>query len=791
MQQAIRRAAGCRLWRCILILAASIALLAVAACGNPEIPPESNWQPPPPPDLTPGTVPEPQPVTTPYPAYVPSTGWLNDAGDQFHSHRSIVAGPGAADASWQFTAEGESYSPPVMAPDGTTYVTAGSTLLAFTTDGEIKWRGQLAAQSWSRAAVGADGRVYIGDRAGVLHAFSSSGELLWQHQLTMGTGSEGIIDTPPAIAPDGTIYVVQTGGMLHALTPEGAELWGCGAGFYSVLGVRALSDGSVLVAEEVYSDVDPAQLKSIRDGAKQWSYASPTRIDSLPVEGPGGSLYFFVVMDGDSALCVMSKDGQVLATQPAKLRLHGLEPYSIGQDGTLYAVDGADDVVAFAASGKLLWTRKYYDMNFTSAVTVGPDGNLYAVGYGNGSGNVLTCITPQGDQRFVQLAQFGDRDPQVAADGRIVVCSANYVYGFDQHGTRTWTHQLGNGFLENAVVDAAGNIYCSEGNVVHALSAAGKERWRKEFLPLQALDLVLAADGTLYVLAFSTLYAYAASGELRWSTTAGGLSNWFELQVGADGTLLVTAAYGRIAALHADGSLWWKHTPAHLQHASPAIDRQGNLYYLSEEWDYPDPDSSGSATWLSSWLTSLDRSGAQRWQVSLPKPLGGGLLVTADDGVVITDEDGKLSKYGGDGTVVWQCDLSQQGAYSLAESAAGELLVTQSLYRGWSPQASDDHQSRLYTLSADGVLQWQHDFGEFDAYAPLVDADGRSYVTTGRGQEILGGVYAFNAGGTQLFAQQLGSGSAFEAVFGAPLLTPDGTLLVPGADRLYAFGATP
>ncbi len=92
--------------------------------------------------------------------------------DAQHTGRNGVAAPAGGALQWTFRAEGEIWSSPAIAPDGTIVVgSADKSVHAVTPDGRLRWRFLTGAAVASSPAIAADGTVFVGSADGRLYAF--------------------------------------------------------------------------------------------------------------------------------------------------------------------------------------------------------------------------------------------------------------------------------------------------------------------------------------------------------------------------------------------------------------------------------------------------------------------------------------------------------------------------------------------------------------------------------------------------------------------------------------------
>jgi len=120
---------------------------------------------------------------------------------------------------------------PVIAPDGTVFVTDGNNSAIHAIDpdtGKEKWKFESKEEPFHEKYLpfpptfDSDGNVYMGDKAGSITALKiETGEKIWEHK----TG-EGNVVCSPTISPGGIVYAGDSKGIVHAINREtGKEIW--------------------------------------------------------------------------------------------------------------------------------------------------------------------------------------------------------------------------------------------------------------------------------------------------------------------------------------------------------------------------------------------------------------------------------------------------------------------------------------------------------------------------------------------------------------------------------------
>jgi outer membrane protein assembly factor BamB len=315
----------------------------------------------------------------------------------------------------------------------------------------------------------------------------------------------------PAIGSDGTIYMSARDATLYALNQDGTEKWTFPLGdnneYMPGIDTKGTSDPS---DDVIYSDIVGNKIIAVDwEGNLLWQFDVASDIDSTPIVGPDGRVYFGT--DAQQSLFALNPAAR-LADPTGAGGLNALE--GEWQRPTLGQVDG---VAALSPDASVVYF-----------VADDPDNNLYAVNTADGS--VLW--------KFSLLADLGEinSSPTVnPSDGTIYVGSDNHnVYGINPDGTEKWRYTTGADVESSPVVAADpsdGNnltVYIgSDDDKVYAFNAAtGAKKW--EFLtggPNVVSSPIVDLDGTVYVGSEDgNVYALKPAARLADPTGAGGLN---------------------------------------------------------------------------------------------------------------------------------------------------------------------------------------------------------------------------------------------------------------------------
>lgn len=228
-----------------------------------------------------------------------------------------------------------------------------------TSNPHVAWQVD-ATESWAMPVVAADGTIYSVDGARGVVALAPDGTTRWSTAI----GWPGV-PTPGAaamlaIGVDGTVYAWT--GTLTAVRPDGSVAWSTAVTQYPQGDVGSLSppgfavgvDGTLYVTDAVPNTTQPGQQQL-----------------------------------ANGHLFAVDRAGNVLWSTPLGQDMYPCSNLAVGSGGVLYlsiqtapgyssAGNGSGAIVAYAPTGQLVWSVPQSEPGGCTALTVGPDGTLYA-----------------------------------------------------------------------------------------------------------------------------------------------------------------------------------------------------------------------------------------------------------------------------------------------------------------------------------------------------------------------------------------------------------------------------
>lgn len=275
---------------------------------------------------------------------------------------------------WFVNLSDEILSSPVIASDGTIYVTTThGGLYAIYPNGTIKWNFPANDSSITTPIIDYSGNIYFtsgtrvnGNHRYFLYSISPGGSERWNFSVDCHLLS-------PMIDASSNIYVGSSDEIFYSLYPDGSERWNITIPGYSTFCTPAIDDYGTIY----YATRNPGKLYAIDPtGYVKWNYTSGDVVRAPTIDDDNR---IYVITLAGMIYCINS-DGNLIWENE-------LSPYSIftspaiGSDGTIYVGISEDKVFALnPINGQIIWTSEristYNDIVNTSPA-IGSDGTIF------------------------------------------------------------------------------------------------------------------------------------------------------------------------------------------------------------------------------------------------------------------------------------------------------------------------------------------------------------------------------------------------------------------------------
>ncbi|MEO0092176.1 MAG: PQQ-binding-like beta-propeller repeat protein [candidate division WOR-3 bacterium] len=280
-------------------------------------------------------------------------------------------------------------------------------LYCVSTSGTTRWRypdssydGLTFNEYGSSAAIGADGRIFVGCDDCFLYVLrdnGSSADTIKRYSTKLEIASS------PAIDAQGFVYVGDDSGYVTKLNSNGQLQWRRRIGI-------SVQSSPAIAADRLYVGTEDGYLYALSTstGTPLWQnpYQADDGIRSSPVIGTDGNIYFGC---DDGQLYGVTPNGTAVPGFPVQLSDEDISSTpAIASDGTIVVYTPEDKVFGISQSGDTLWQvmlasakkssyrpikRSKFDA-FQPSPTIGPDGTIYVASYNGGGVFAIKGMVP-------------------------------------------------------------------------------------------------------------------------------------------------------------------------------------------------------------------------------------------------------------------------------------------------------------------------------------------------------------------------------------------------------------
>lgn len=273
----------------------------------------------------------------------------------------------------------------------------------------------------------------------------------------------------------------------------------------------------------------------------------------------------------------------------------------------------------------------------------------------------------------------------------------------------------------------------------------------------------VAPDGSIYIgveIGSSTatnpsgkLFALTASGTKKWEFTT---PEWIDSSpaIGRDGTIYFGCWDGNLYALNPDGSLKWKLSLGAFVSASPAIGADGTVYIGAGNGNFCAVDPNGTLKWIFPALY---------WIESAP-------AIAPDGTIYFGSDDNNVYAIRPDGTEKWHHATGNDVVSSPAIGADGTVYI-------------GSRDLKLYAFTPAGAVKWTFQTADMIDASPVLAADGTVYFGTTGGR-----LFALRPDGTEKWRYPAATQTALSSIYSTPAVRSDGSIVFGTSDNLlYAL----
>jgi len=329
---------------------------------------------------------------------------------------------------------------------------------------------------------------------------------------------------------------------------------------------------------------------------------------------------------------------------------------------------------------------------------------------------------------------YVEGSPVIDNDGVIYFGSwNNYLYAVYPDGTMKWKFYIDGTVETSPAIADDGTIYVGtywgfEGNHFFAINPDGTEKWRYDTSDMYTSPAI-AKDGTIYVNDVNFLLAFNPDGTIKWTypTEHVALSS---PAVDKNGIIYFGSNDNNVYALYPNGTLKWKFDTGSWVHGCPTIADDGTIYIDSDDF----------------YLYALDPDdGSMIWKCYVGSVWGCPAL-DKDGNIYLGTWEKKFYSIYPNGDIRWSIDLDYQvWGMSAAVSEDGTI------YFG-TCDFGPRHSGPLHILNNDGTVKKILSYVTMFWSSPAIGSDGTIYICSQKretkygenGEYLIGYLFALN-----------------------------------------------
>ena len=286
---------------------------------------------------------------------------------------------------------------------------------------------------------------------------------------------DGAVHSSPVIDNNGVIYI---GGWndFYAINPNGTLKWTYEFRYGYVESAAAIDENGTIYFGTAYGD-DNSLFALNPNGTLKWKYRTGNHIQSSPVVGNYGTIYFgshnrnIYAFYPNGTLRWKYETGDEVEESPA-----------ISDDGIIYCDSDDHNLYALYPNGTLNWKHNI-GCRVGGGPTIGDDGTIY---FGGVEEAAIYAVYPNGTRMWkISLGSNVISSPALAEDGTIYIAaykapSGAYIYSINPNGSINWRYEVEDEPISaSPAIDKYGIIYIGGWNGdFYALNPNGTLRWK-------------------------------------------------------------------------------------------------------------------------------------------------------------------------------------------------------------------------------------------------------------------------------------------------------------------------
>ncbi|WP_321423209.1 PQQ-binding-like beta-propeller repeat protein [uncultured Methanobacterium sp.] len=454
---------------------------------------------------------------------------------------------------------------------------------------------------------------------------------------------------------------------------------------------------------------------------------------------------------------------------PAYLQYYIMGVYGLGNSDWPCFQNNANNTGQSDYTGPQTNTTKWTFDNLTvyGSAVISSDGTIYVCSY---DGTLYVFNSMGVLQWAYSTRSYILGSPTIGSDGTIYFsnCYNSTTYALSPNGTLLWKYNTGGyNFGSSPVIDADGIVYVVDTNgatgTLYAFYPRGILKWTYTINEIYGTSPIIGTDGTIYIADYKStdnsgsMYAINSNGTLKWSYALNGGAYHSIFSIGPDGTIYMGTINGILYAMNSNGTLKQSYTLS--------VSSNGTVYLITNNGTQTSVYSSSNGTGNLLCTVSIDSNGT--------------LCILTPHSGLIFDSESNSSRTCND-KPFYNIIIGPDGAIYVGTSKGIYVIINGEIRQLYDITIGSDGTLNITTQTGSYLLK----NGVNQSYGFSVGTDGIIYIRAQLGEYAI-----INEIVQPATKHSTATNTIAESIYGAPAISPNGTLYLMGVKNLYAIGS--